>query len=428
MNESESSDPRESFQPKSLSSKSGPPKSLPMMPTSEPTPADVVKDTGNILDGVGKIIPRSAYIHIPFCRHRCGYCNFALVADRDYLIDKYLDALAIELSWLPTSYELETLFFGGGTPSHLSQSQLERLAEIVATRFTLADDAEVSAECNPNDIDEPTVAGLQANGVNRISLGVQSFQSRKLATLERDHNAAQVERAFSTAQSVFGNVSMDLIFAAPNETVEQWIADLDSAIALSPNHLSAYELTFEKGTQFWNRLNKGTLLQAHEDVRAQMYEATMDRCEAVGLEQYEVSSFARSNFQCRHNKTYWNGAPYFAFGPGASRFLNGVRQTSHGSTMAYLKAVLAQRSPVADVERLEPVAAAKERLAFGLRIVEGVDCSNFESQTGFTVVELLGGSAEMLQQHHLIMFVDGCCRLTRAGRMMADGVAAEILK
>ena len=177
--------------------------------------------------------PRSAYIHIPFCRHRCGYCNFSLVAGRDHLVERFLDALEKEIRQLPESFELDTLFFGGGTPSHLSRDQLERLSQIVAQRFTLARDAEVSAECNPNDVDEEKIDALLQLGVNRISLGVQSLNADKLKRLERDHSASEVATAVELAKANVSSVSMDLIFAAPQETFSQWQTDLTDALALT---------------------------------------------------------------------------------------------------------------------------------------------------------------------------------------------------
>ena len=191
--------------------------------------------------------PRSAYIHVPFCRHRCGYCNFALVAGRDRLIEPYLDAIEAEVQKLPEVYQLDTLFFGGGTPSHLSAVQMKRLGLILSHRFRLSADAEVTAECNPADITIESLDALQELGVNRISLGVQSFNDDKLKILQRDHSSEIAKAGFRLAMDRFKNVSMDLIFAAPGETLQDWEIDLDAAIELEPTHISTYELTYEKG-------------------------------------------------------------------------------------------------------------------------------------------------------------------------------------
>ena len=303
--------------------------------------------------------PRSVYVHIPFCRHRCGYCNFALVAGRDHLIEPFLDALESEIrlacdqfSTTDRSIEIDTLFFGGGTPSHLSPQQLERLGELVFSRFHLGEDAEVSAECNPSDISIQMLDSLREIGVNRISLGVQSFNADKLKVLQRDHDATVAKAAFEMAMERIGNVSMDLIFATPNETQEAWQQDLQTALELQPSHLSTYELTWEKGTTFWNRKSKGELDGSSEDLRVQMYQAAIERCGSAGLKQYEVSSFAVEGKRCQHNLQYWLCNPWFAFGPGAAEFTHGSRKTNHRSPTTWMKRIQAGESPVGEKEEL----------------------------------------------------------------------------
>ena len=374
-----------------------------------------------------QIAPRSLYIHIPFCRHRCGYCNFTLVAGRDHLIERFLQALQTEISWLGESFELDTVFFGGGTPSHLSPTHLERLSNIISSRFSLAHGAEVTAECNPNDLDHDRGEALAKLGVNRISLGVQSLRPKKLELLERDHNVVDIENAIGLARSFCSSVSIDLIFAAPSETLSQWETDLDQAIALAPDHLSTYELTYEKGTQFWNRLNRGQLSQADEELRAQMYCATIDRLSKSGYQQYEVSSFAKPEHRCQHNLVYWKGAPYFAFGPGAARFVDSIRQTNHQSTMSYLKLIEQKQSPVTESEQLDPLSSAKERLAIGLRMIDGVNAEEFKSRTKFDVEEILGGLAQQLQENGMLIQTEGVWRLTAKGLLICDWISGEIV-
>jgi oxygen-independent coproporphyrinogen-3 oxidase len=374
-----------------------------------------------------QIPPRSVYIHVPFCRHRCGYCNFSVVADRDYLIQRFLRGIETEIQSLDRRYEIDTLFLGGGTPSHLPPADFARLFEIVRSRFDLAIDAEVTAECNPSDVSQDRVALFQQSGVNRVSLGVQSFNEAKLKRLERDHTPAIVTDAVEMIRKRIDNVSMDLIFAAPMETLGDWRVDLEAAMDLNPSHLSTYELTFEKGTRFWNRLNQGELRQSNEDLRARMYEHTLDRTAEAGLDQYEVSSFAGRGNRCRHNLAYWNGEPYFAFGPGASRFVDGIRETNHQSTMYYLKQMELGRSPVADCERLDPQHAAAERLAIGLRQNDGVDKQLFFDAVGVSVDEMLGEFRTTMLENGLAIDDGAVLRLTRRGMMMCDRVSVEIL-
>ncbi|MDA8563601.1 radical SAM family heme chaperone HemW [Mariniblastus sp.] len=370
-------------------------------------------------------LPRSVYVHVPFCRHRCGYCNFSVVAGRDYLVERYLNAIETEIGWLEKSYEIDTLFLGGGTPSHLSPANLERLMVSIRSRFSLADDAEVTAECNPNDLDASTATALAACGVNRISLGVQSLDAAKLKSLERDHTLEDVHRAVERARLFASSVSVDLIFAAPGETLEEWQRDLEAALQLQTDHVSAYELTYEKGTQFWNRLNAKSITEADEDTRADMYNHAISRLNDAGLAQYEISSFAKAGHRCRHNEVYWNGQPYFAFGPSAARFVDGVREMNHLSTMKYFKHVEAGERPIDFHEQLSPEAAARERLSIALRHVDGVDCKNFERETGFSITQLLGENGPSWQQQGL-MTLDDRVRLTAAGRMIYNHITTQI--
>ena len=344
------------------------------------------------------------------------------------MVERFLDALEIEIRQLEQSFELDTLFFGGGTPSHLGRNQLERLQQIVAQRFTLAPDAEVSAECNPNDVDQAKIDALLKLGVNRISLGVQSLNGDKLKRLERDHSANDVAVAVELAKANVSSVSMDLIFAAPQETFDQWQTDLAQALALQPDHLSTYELTYEKGTQFWNRLQRGGLTLADEDLRADMYEHSLQQLGQAGWQQYELSSFSKADHQCRHNQSYWNGDDYFAFGPGASRFIAGTRSTNHQSTLTYMKRLEAGQSPADQTEQLTGIAAARERLVVGMRMLRGVNVKQLEMSSGVGFDEILPiATREPLIGGDLIEITAGVCRLTQRGVMVSDGVAAAIL-
>jgi oxygen-independent coproporphyrinogen-3 oxidase len=269
--------------------------------------------------------PRAAYIHVPFCRHRCGYCNFTLVAGRDDLIGDYLRAIQLELTQLETPREVDTLYFGGGTPTHLGTSQFERLAKIALRWHPLADGYEWTVEANPADINPPMVELLAALGVTRLSLGGQSFRPEKLRLLERDHDATQIRSAAALALRFNMQLAVDLIFATPNETLDNWSRDLDTALALAPHHISTYGLTFERGTAFWSRRLRRDLTEVDEGLQRDMYALAIDRLVAAGYEHYEVSNFAQPGCRSRHNETYWSGAGYFAAGPGAARYIDGSR-------------------------------------------------------------------------------------------------------
>jgi oxygen-independent coproporphyrinogen-3 oxidase len=365
-------------------------------------------------------VPRSAYIHVPFCAHRCGYCNFSLVTDRDDLIDQYLRALEVELRWLIEPREVDTLFLGGGTPSYLLPNKLEKLLQLVKCWFPLAAGAEFTIEANPKDLLTGHEHLLISSGVTRVSLGAQSFNTSKLQALERDHSAGEINKAVEILQTLGVILSLDLIFGAPQETVEIWHQDLTAVLALNPDHISTYGLTFEKGTLFYNRLLHGNLNPVDESVELAMYELAIDRLTAAGFTHYEVSSFARDGQRCLHNEGYWTQRSYFAAGPGAARFINGVRETNHRSTTTYIKRLLAGSSPIAFRERLSPESAAREQAVFGLRRLEGIVLDAFRQRTGFDLSQLLGNSLEYFIDQDLFSLKSGRLKLTRKGLLVSD--------
>jgi oxygen-independent coproporphyrinogen-3 oxidase len=372
--------------------------------------------------------PRAAYIHVPFCRHRCGYCNFTLVAGRDDLAHAYLDVLSRELSALSLAREVDTLFIGGGTPTHLAVEELRRLMEIGRGWFPLASGGEWSVEANPIDLDAERSKVLKEAGITRVSLGAQSFHDWKLKALERDHDAATIRAAMDFARGFARSVSLDLIFGVPGESLADWRRDLEAAIELSPDHISTYGLTFEKGTAFWSRLSHGELARVEEEIERQMYEMAIDILTAAGFEHYEVSNFALPGHRCRHNENYWLGGQYFAAGPGAARFVSGRRETNHRSTTTYIRRVLAGESPVAEVEQLSPEDAVRERLVFALRRLEGIDVEQFADETGFSVTALGGDALPRLVNLGLMEATAGRLKLTRRGLLVSDGIWPEFLR
>jgi oxygen-independent coproporphyrinogen III oxidase len=371
--------------------------------------------------------PRSAYIHVPFCRHHCGYCNFTLVAGRDDLIAMYLEALARELSWLKESHEVDTLFFGGGTPTHLPPQELAQLFELAKRWFPLAPGYELSVEANPIDLDEGRCEVLRQAGVTRISLGVQSFRAEKLQAMERDHRQPEILTAYNNARKFAQSVSLDLIFAAPSETLEQWQQDLETTISLQPDHISTYGLTFERGTSFWGRLKRGDLSRTEEETEGQMYELAIDLLTAAGYEHYEVSNFARPDHRCRHNEAYWSGRPYFAAGPGAARYIAGRREMNHRSTTTYIQRVLSGQSPVAESEELYPEAHARERLVFALRRLEGISLTEFQQETSFSVEQLVQVPLAKFVAQGLFTHTDDNLRLTHRGLLVSDALWPSFL-
>ena len=371
--------------------------------------------------------PRSAYVHLPFCRHRCGYCNFTVIAGRDDLVASYLEALEREFGQLGFPHPLDTLYIGGGTPTHLSSQSWKHLLKDVLHWYVLQADYEWTIEANPIDIQPELVDLLADHGVTRISLGAQSFHNAKLKFLERDHDAKTIRYAVDLCRSRFQSISLDLMFAAGKETLADWQKDLQLAVELEPDHLSTYGLTYEKGTTFWNRKNRGDLVALDEQLERDMYESALDQLTTAGFQHYEVSSFARPNHRCRHNIVYWQGGEYLAAGAGAARFIAGCREINHRSTTTYLKRVLAGQSPVAEREQLSNEQMARDRLIFGLRMLEGINCKEFVKQTGFTLEELAGRAIERFISEGLLTRDLSQLRVTREGLMMSDSMWPDLL-
>ncbi|MEM9351461.1 MAG: radical SAM family heme chaperone HemW [Planctomycetota bacterium] len=371
--------------------------------------------------------PRSAYVHVPFCRHRCGYCNFSVIAGRDELADDYLAALATELSLLGTPQPVDTLYVGGGTPTRLSVEQLDRLCETLAHWHPLAPGGEYTFEANPEDLDPARVERLAAWGVNRLSLGAQSFDNAKLGTLERGHTGFDTAAAMALAKRHGMRTAVDLIFAAPGETLGVWRADVAALLELEPDHVSTYGLTFEKGTSFWNRREQGALPQSPETLERQMYELAIDTLTAAGLEHYEVSNFAKPGRRSRHNQVYWSGAPYFAAGCGAARYVAGVRSTNHRSPTTYIKRTREGGLPIAEMERLSDEERAREHLVFALRRIEGVGRVDFQAAAGKPLEEVAGEPIARFVAEGLLTDDGDRVRLTREGLMVSDALWPELL-
>jgi len=366
--------------------------------------------------------PRAAYLHVPFCIHRCGYCNFSVVAGRDDLVDSYLQAIVKELSWLGQPCEVDTLYFGGGTPTYLPPAQLQQLCDTVLAWHPLAKGYEWTVEANPGDLDEQRLRVLAEAGVNRLSLGAQSFRDGKLELLERDHQADEIYKAVDLARQAQMSISLDLIFAAPGETLSEWQVDLEKAIQLQPDHISTYGLTYEQGTTFWNRRSHGELSSVPEELERDMYVTAIDRLQEAGFEHYEISNFAHPGRRSRHNETYWSGQGYYAAGPGAARYVEGIRETNHGSTTTYLKRVLADESPVAERECLDQEQQAREYLVFGLRRLEGVSRQRFSQQTGLDLDELAGDVTSHYVEAGMLADDGESLRLTRQGLLISDAL------
>lgn len=370
----------------------------------------------------------SVYVHVPFCRHRCGYCNFTLVADRDDLIEHYLEAIKRELLRVPSGIRLQTLFLGGGTPTHLPGPQLTKLLDLLTSHFLCSDQTEFSLEANPIDITADQAARIHDAGVRRVSLGGQSWDTEKLQLLERDHRGRTIDQACNTLRAAgIVNLSVDLIFGVPGESRETWSLDLQRCLESQPTHVSTYGLTYEKGTRFWTQRRDQQLQPVSEDDELWMYREAIEKLTQHGWQHYEVSNFARPTFRCRHNEAYWTGQEFEAFGPGAARYVNGTRSVNHRSTTTYLKRVLAGESPVAESETLSIEDRARERFVFGMRRLEGVDLDQLRCELQVDLEAMLSKPLQQALDAGWLRRTASRIQLTESGLMLSDSLWPEFL-
>jgi len=373
--------------------------------------------------------PRAAYVHIPFCARKCGYCDFASLAGAEDSADRYLSALAREIEMsLPEPQKVATIFVGGGTPTRLSGRQLSRLTAILKEWLILTPGGEWTVEANPGTLDAEKVAILVEAGVNRVSLGAQSFQPTVLAALDRDHGRDEIQRAVELVRSAFPRWSLDLIFGVPGSSLPLWLDDLAIALAMGPAHLSCYGLVFEKGTALWNQWQSGLVFPVDEELERSMYEATIERLADAGLAIYEISNFARAGHECRHNLVYWANEAYFGFGLGAARYVRGVRSVNTRDLQGYLRRIEAGMPAKGPSEELSPEAEARETAILMLRrIAHGIDRRQFHQRTGFDLDDLLGPTLERFRSSGHLEDDGQRVRLGREGIFIADFIYRKML-
>ncbi len=329
---------------------------------------------------------RHLYVHIPFCKHKCGYCDFNAYAGMDRLMPDYVDALERELAFARDSYpfqELETVYLGGGTPSLLPAELAARLLGFIRANFDLTPEAEVTLEANPASTDEVKVEAWLRGGMNRLSLGVQGFDPRALAVLERRTDAAQATKAYELARRIgVSNISVDLIYAVPYQHADSWRDTLRRAVALSPDHVSTYCLSFEEGTLLHRRRAAGKVPEVEPDLQWDQLDVACDELEAAGYRRYEVSNWARPGFESRHNHAYWRCRPVYGAGAGAHTYAREEAVAWRWWNVARPREyIAASPEPKAGGEELDSRKAVAESLMLGLRTAEGVNVpAGFESE------------------------------------------------
>ncbi|ABO67788.1 MULTISPECIES: radical SAM family heme chaperone HemW [Geobacillus] len=373
----------------------------------------------------------SAYFHIPFCAHICHYCDFNKVFAAGQPIDDYLQAMDKEMEWTAAEFgsQLKTLFIGGGTPTVLEPVQLGRLLESIHKHFQFhPQTAEFTVEANPDGLTKEKLAILRDAGVNRLSIGVQAFDDELLQAIGRTHRRGDAERAVAMAREAgFENISLDLMYGLPGQTLEQFLADLETAFSLHVPHLSAYSLIIEPKTIFYNEWRNGRLRLPGEEAEAVMYEAAMERTVAHGYQQYEISNYAFPGFESQHNLVYWNNEEYYGIGAGAHSYIDGVRRANIGPIRHYIEKVERGEWPHRDVHRLTFREQMEEEMFLGLRKTEGVSKARFRQKFGREMSDMFGEAIRREIENGRLEETATHVRLTKRGKLLGNEVFAAFL-
>jgi len=367
------------------------------------------------------------YVHWPFCVSKCPYCDFNSHVRDEIDQDKWREALLADLAHearLLPGRRLTSIFFGGGTPSLMSPSTVEALIVSALTHWPAADDIEITLEANPNSVEADRFADLATAGVNRLSLGLQSFDDSALRFLGRAHSAAEGQRALEIAQADFPRVSFDLIYALPGDTEDRWSETLERALSLGTTHLSLYQLTIEPGTRFATMVARGDFEPIEADHAASLYELTADMTSAAGVPAYEISNHAMPGHESRHNLTYWRYRDYAGVGPGAHGRRLGARTLRHKKPENFLPALVRNGHGIVEEELMLPTEAADEALVMGLRLAEGVDVEALSARFGAPIVDWRRVD-RLVASGHLIRD-GGRIATTPAGCLVLDSILGEI--
>ena len=386
----------------------------------------------------------SLYIHIPFCKHRCSYCDFNTYAELEDLIPAYVTALCAEISMAGAQFggkgQVKTIFLGGGTPSYLPVELLEKIFITCQKSFMLTPEAEISFEANPGTVNLESLTRLKQAGYNRISMGMQSAHSVDLTLLERIHDTIDVMRSVQWARMAgFENLSLDLIFGLPGQPLERWKDSLDTALRLRPQHLSLYALTIEHGTPFRHWVQRGLVSLPDDDLAADMYEWACERLDKAGYRHYEISNWALASdsrdFRCQHNLQYWRNQPYFGFGAGAHGYIQGVRTRNVRGVRAYIQriahgqALEFPRGPAGETDqRLDVWSQMQETLMVGLRLTEeGVSDEDFHQRFGLPLRLCFSEQIQKLTARGLVSWDGTRLRLSKGGWLLGNYVFREFV-
>ena len=364
------------------------------------------------------------YIHFPFCRRRCSYCSFVSYQGRESDIPEYVKALKKELVLRAAGQRVSSIYFGGGTPSLLSPEQIHELLSVIPSHFTVDEASEVTLEANPGTVDEPYLADIMKLGINRLSLGVQSLDDGELALLDRIHTASEAGDAVRLARNAgFTNLSLDLIYGLPNQTLASWHRTLDELIGLSPEHISLYPLTLEADAPMRLAIQRAEVPPIDPDLTADQYELAQDTLAAHGYHHYEISNWAKGGYECRHNLVYWHNLPYLGIGIAAHSYIHGHRLANTTDLDSYLNAFSSNLPPAWELdEEIGPELQLSETVILGLRLSEGIGLDDIKHRFGIDLLRHYEQQVDETAALGLLEYSGQRIRLTRRGRLLGNEV------
>jgi oxygen-independent coproporphyrinogen-3 oxidase len=372
----------------------------------------------------------SLYIHVPFCVRKCRYCGFYSTVYSSGNADAFISGLKHEAEQYRNDFRrrlFTSIYIGGGTPTVLSPEQFGLLVGTIREHFAIDEGVEFTVEANPHTVTREKLSLMRSRGVNRLSLGVQSFSDKVLQILGRLHTAEQAAEAFRAARSAgFENIGVDLIYGIPGQTAAHWEEALDAAIALKPEHVSAYSLSLDAGSQFMRESEAGVFALPDEELCAAMYERAVIKLNNAGYGRYEISNFSRPGYECRHNINYWDRGEYLGLGPGAWSFLSGRRYANIADTMEYAQRASSGRTIIDDQELVGPGSSARETVLLSLRTTKGLDLSKFEQEFGPDLLRRLERNAVPLGVAGLLRVKEGRLTLTDRGILLSDEALARL--
>ena len=369
------------------------------------------------------------YLHIPFCKTRCVYCDFYSITNED-LINSFVDALCIELQNRKTEIKesVKTIYFGGGTPSRLNKQLFEKIFNSLIAHYNIEPDAEITIEANPDDLSEKYINDLSSLPFNRISIGIQSFNDNELKFLSRRHSAKQAADAVNNCRKAgFKHISIDLMYGLPGQTMQIWKDNLKQACLLDIQHISAYHLIYEEKTRLYTLLRAGKVSPVNEDLSTDMFQVLIDTLKENHFIHYEISNFAKIGFFSRHNSSYWSGDPYIGLGPAAHSFDGDNRTWNISSLSKYISAIQS-KSLVRETEHLTLEQKYNEAILTGLRTMWGVDLSLIQTKFGNNLYQYCLDNAQKFIEGNLLKIEDGKLKLTPKGIFISDGIMSELMR